>query len=31
MNATFEKKFDFHFKVSLVEDTIPSDSNVRDH
>ena len=31
MNATFGKKFDFDFKVSLVEETIPSDSNVWDY
>ena len=31
MNATFGKKFDFDFKVSLVEETIPSDSNVWNH
>ena len=31
MNATFEKKFDFDFKVSLVEETIVSDSNTWNH
>ena len=28
MNATFGKKTDFDFKVSLVEETIPSNSNI---
>ena len=31
MNAPFGKKFDFDFKVSLAEETVPSDSNVRNH
>ena len=31
MNATFGKKTDFDFKVSLVEETIPSNSNIRNN
>ena len=31
LNATFGKRFDFDFKVSLVEETIPNDSNVWNH
>ena len=31
LNATFGKKIDFEFKISLVEETIPRDSNARNH
>ena len=29
VNAPFEKKIDFNFKVNLVEETIPNDCNVK--
>ena len=31
MNAPFGEKSDFHFKVSLVEENIPSESTVWNH
>ena len=31
MNEPFGKKTDFNFKERLVEETIPSDSNVWNH